>query len=498
MARHVVDILIKGRDEVSRQFSKVGQSALSMESILRKAASAIGVYFSARAIMRFVGESIKTWEEQGIAVQHLTSALRTLGPVDDKTKKDMIDFATQMQRSTGIIGHEILEVMVLGATIGKLEDEALKKATIAAIGLSKGFKVDLEMAMRLVSKGAVGISTGLKRLGIDIKDCKTEQELYNKVIEAGERGFRVATEAIEVQIGSTHRLGLAWHEFHEATGEVISSITKPIIGELTTNLEVMAEFLKARADFLNQFVREPNVPDIVKRWDELDLMEESRLKLQEGFAASQEYWAEIWEREKTMTHEMMFEPTPGAEKYVSMWEKITGTIEDAADAVRNFGLTEEEILTKRMLAYGVSTSFAREALAPIRQKEYLEGQQELKDAVLRLRDELATKGMTEWQKAAYGLRQKGVDGYVMGQFENIVEDLKGIEDSIRMQTGGVSPRERQGLTRWPVSGISYEKQTAENTKQHTVLLNQLIELVRKHEPSRTQETLQLAPAGETF
>jgi hypothetical protein len=228
-----VDIVIQARDEASKQFGAVGKSALNLGNIVRTAAIAIGGYFSARSIVDFVKSSVEAYRQQELAITHLTSALSVLGITDRSAITDLRNFANEIQRTTTIHHDAVIETMSLGAAMGKFSGDTLKAATVAAVGFSKAFKIDLDSAMKLVAKSAEGITTGLKRYGIQIDTTKSSAEIFHDVLARGAQLYEVANDEIKTQQGSIAQLSNAWKDLKEGIGGAVSNyLTKFIEGLL--------------------------------------------------------------------------------------------------------------------------------------------------------------------------------------------------------------------------------------------------------------------------
>jgi len=221
MSTHGVNVVVKARDEASRKFGLIGKSAGGMGQMLKRAAVAAGAYLGARAIKNFVSESIKAYGEQELAAQHLKDALANLGVTGKAAMDDMQQFASQIQKMTTIDDDAVIETMSLGAAIGGLKDGPLKAATVAAIGLSKGFKMDLETAMKMVSKAAKGSTETFTRYGIVLDETMTAQEKYGKILEIGAENFKLAQGEIQTNIGVMQQLKNTWGDFKESIGKAI-------------------------------------------------------------------------------------------------------------------------------------------------------------------------------------------------------------------------------------------------------------------------------------
>lgn len=216
-----VDIAIRARDEASRKFGHIGRSATGLSKVLKRVIIAAGAYFGAREIFRFAKESILAFGKQEIAVKHLTDALGNLGITSKDSIKDMQNFAKEIQQVT-MIGDEVtLELASMGAAMGKLSGDTLKAATIAAIGLSKAYKIELEGAMRLVARAAAGDTTTLARYGIKLDQTMTKSEQFGQILEIGAKQFSLATGEIDTQEGAMAQLRNTWGDFKETIGEAI-------------------------------------------------------------------------------------------------------------------------------------------------------------------------------------------------------------------------------------------------------------------------------------
>ncbi|MGA1979456.1 MAG: hypothetical protein ABSG99_02670 [Sedimentisphaerales bacterium] len=224
-----VDIVIKARDEASATFGRVGQAAGGLGSMIKRAAMAAGLYFGAREIIGFVKSNIAAYQEHEMAIEHLTESLAYLRITDKNVISGLREFAAEIQRTTTISDEMAMEVMSMGVSIGKFSSDTLKAATIAAIGYSKKFKIDLEQAMKLVAKSAEGITLGLQRQGIAFDNTKSKAEIFHDVLKRGAELYNVATGEIDTQGGSMMQLKNEWHDFKEELGGAVSGPVRGMI-----------------------------------------------------------------------------------------------------------------------------------------------------------------------------------------------------------------------------------------------------------------------------
>lgn len=225
MATQAVDILIKARDQASATFGGVGRAANAMSGILKNAAMAVGGYLSARAILSFAQSSIQAFSEEQQAVNQLGAALDLLGKKTELS--GLLTFAAEIQRVSTVSDDAAMNLMKFGASIGGLSGDTLKQATIAAIGLSKAYGIDLQAAMLLVSKAAAGNTASMGRYGIVFKEGMTDAEKFNQVLEIGRQKFAMAEAETQTFAGRIAQLSNAWGDAKEQLGQYIA--TSPML-----------------------------------------------------------------------------------------------------------------------------------------------------------------------------------------------------------------------------------------------------------------------------
>lgn len=214
---HDVNLILKARDEASAKLNKVN-------STIKKVAAGIIGYFSARAITGFLKSSVAAFSEQEQVVRGLSDALESVGEAADLKRYEA--FASYMQKITTYGDEAILSTMKLGVTIGGLAGKDLEAATVAAIGLSKAFNLDLNAAMTLVGKAAAGNFGAFSRMGITFREGMTDAEKYAEVLERGAAGFRIAQGETDTFRGILEQLKNAWGDAKEGVGKYIAESEK--------------------------------------------------------------------------------------------------------------------------------------------------------------------------------------------------------------------------------------------------------------------------------
>ncbi len=245
MAKNSVDILVKARDEASKQFGAIGRSVAGMGKMIAAAGAAAAVYFSAKALKDAFKDTLDSYAKQEAAVIKLGKALDLLGKKNQI--KNMSDFATEMQKITVYGDEVILELMALGASMGKLSGSDLQDATKAAIGLSEAFNIELSAAMTLISKAAQGNTSALSRYGIKVDDTLTSQEKFNSVLKQGIAMFPMAQAAAQTFSGSITQMKNAIDDAKEEIGAAFAPAVTAVAAKIK-------EFSEGARENIIQFV----------------------------------------------------------------------------------------------------------------------------------------------------------------------------------------------------------------------------------------------------
>jgi len=232
MAKRSLEIVIAAQNRTGQGFAAaqkglagLGKRILSLRNL---AIGGIGIY----AIQREISRGLAAWGVQEQAVNNLGAALELLGA--RAQLPEMEKLAADIQDVT-IIGDEaVLTGMKLLASLGRLEGEGLKKATYAAIGLSRRIGKDLNTAMLLVARAAAGDTAQLTRYGIKLDATLTPQEKFNRLLEIGAESFSLATAEAETATGK-----LA--QFTNMVGDIREELGKAFIPTVAMATDYLRE-----------------------------------------------------------------------------------------------------------------------------------------------------------------------------------------------------------------------------------------------------------------
>jgi hypothetical protein len=212
-SNHDVNLILKARDEASAKLNR-------LSGTIRGLALGIAGYFSAAAITGFLKSSVSAFAESEQAARGLSDALQSMGQSGDISGLE--SFSKQMQELTTYEHDAVLASMKLGVTIGGLSGRDLTAATTAAIGLSKAFNIDLDSAMRLISKGATGNFNAFSRMGITFREGETDAQKYAEVLARGAAGFSIARGETDTFDGTLKQLSNSWRVAKENLGQYIA------------------------------------------------------------------------------------------------------------------------------------------------------------------------------------------------------------------------------------------------------------------------------------
>ncbi|HUW34382.1 MAG TPA: hypothetical protein VM223_22470 [Planctomycetota bacterium] len=240
---------LKGEQAQIEQFKGV---ASTMNTVLMGGIAGIGV----SKIVGFAKTAVDAYAQQQQAEEKLAAGLRILGDASQSTMQDMKGFASQMQRVTVHGDEAVLEIMGLGASLGKLSGKELKDATQAAIGLSDAFGIDLNASMLLVAKAAQGNFSALSRYGITLNETATAGEKFNQVMEIGIKNFDISKSLAGTASGQIDQMKNAWSDMSEVVGEGIAKAFTKATTAMFGGAEGMMAFTDANKTLISGNIEE--------------------------------------------------------------------------------------------------------------------------------------------------------------------------------------------------------------------------------------------------
>lgn len=245
-----------GVNAALRDFDRLQAGAQRVAGGFNKALSltGLGPAFAVTTIADAVSSSLDAYAEQEQALARLSDALRVNGEAVELNRYQ--NFADEIQRASNVADETINHMQALGVTIAGLTGEVNEKAITAAIGLSKAYKIDVEQAMMLVSKAAIGNTTALGKLGFAFDANATAAEKYQAVIEKGNEQYNAATSRAKTFSEQLDGVKTSAGELAESIGKIASSISRVDGGPLA--------LLKETIDSMNEGTQRA-----IKAWENI-------------------------------------------------------------------------------------------------------------------------------------------------------------------------------------------------------------------------------------
>ena len=223
-----------GKFDKSVKRSQVTMTGLS-RSFLRLAGIGGGLYMLTRGIRGAISAGL----EQEKVERQLMAAI---GGNISAMKK----YAAEMQAQT-IYGDElILSQMAYGKNLG-ITTEQLEAATTAAIGLAAKYRLELNSAMMLVGRAALGQTQMLTRYGIVLDETLGPQEKFNALLKIGADNFHLAQAETKSTAG-------AMAQFRNNVGDLGEEISMGVLPALTDMLTSINENKDAWIDFFKVLI----------------------------------------------------------------------------------------------------------------------------------------------------------------------------------------------------------------------------------------------------
>ena len=212
MADPQASLVITLKDLASKGLKSLGDTTES----LRKNFLAVGA--AVAAFTAFAYKALEAAAEQESAEAKLAVALKNQGDARESTKKAMVDYAAELQKTTAFTDDSLIQNQALLVSFGLMGDE-LKGSLRAAMELSAARNIDLATASMLLGKAYQGNTETLKRYGIEISANVKEGDKFKAVLDAinGAMGGSVQAQA-KTFAGQMTILKNAFSELYETIG----------------------------------------------------------------------------------------------------------------------------------------------------------------------------------------------------------------------------------------------------------------------------------------
>ena len=171
----------------------------------------------------------------------LAAALDRVGVAGRKALPGLKAFASEIQAVT-VHGDELVEgAMTKMINISGASGDALKKMTIAAIGLAEAYDMDLATASMLVGRAMKGQTQTLARYGIQLDTTASKEDQFNELLKIGAGQFALAEARAKTASGRFAQMKNALGDAAEKIGEALL----PALSELFSWLVKIAAPVQA-------------------------------------------------------------------------------------------------------------------------------------------------------------------------------------------------------------------------------------------------------------
>jgi hypothetical protein len=452
MAKHQVDIIIQGYDRASGEFAKAGTG-------LTKAFGAITAGISVYSIANFFKSSIEEFARYEESIYRLAGALSVGGKDGIAAAAGMTRYADELENLTGIHDELIIKAMGLGSALGKLSGKDLEGATRAAIGWATILQKDVDTAMSMVAKAALGNFTRFEKLGMKFDDCASDAERFNKVIIEGERGFLITQAMATGTAGEINKMGNAYKNFRKGVGEDVSGITGFFTKHITYDLAGLTDISYALRHWSLTEKRAEHLPEMS---DEL----KKNLELLGKYVDTGEDAAGMTDAQKKATEEY--------KKAMSELNKEIAT----------FGWTKEG---KKLydflpfLAPETSQAYFDKVFDLDKMTKAKELTDKIGESYKNLLRDIAAFGAPGGVRQLFDLMEKGASEEQLAPLAGLIDKMQRLEDESKRETKplgrlpGWAPFEAQHMMGYTAPRIetNYEAQTARYAKTATELLKEI-------------------------
>lgn len=224
-ASNAVRQLDKFKTSTQQAEKSVGSLA---KSVAQKGVAMAAAYVSYRAITGAIKDAIDAYGKQEQAENLLSASIRMVGGDADSLLPKFRDLASAIQKVTTVGDEDSLAIMRQAYSYGITTDK-IEEATKGAIGLSKAFGMDVNMALKAVALAQAGNYDQLARYIPALRTAKDESEKTAIVQRAMADGFNLAKEEAKGSLGQIAQLSNAVGDMKEVFGAMLTESGAPFI-----------------------------------------------------------------------------------------------------------------------------------------------------------------------------------------------------------------------------------------------------------------------------
>ncbi len=234
----------------------VFKGALGAGLVLKAFDSAIAV--SKELFNVFAVDGVKSAIAEEEAIKRLDTALQLAGNTTKGTKESLVEFANELERTTGISDDAAISNIALLQSLAPLTEKGLKEATKAAADLSSALGVDLETATRALAGAANGNLAQLQKLTKQtFKEGATDAETFKNALEQLQGAFGgAAIKNFDTFNGAITGTQNAFEDLIKSFGRIVieNEAVKSAIRLVGAAFGELENFINANKDRINKFI----------------------------------------------------------------------------------------------------------------------------------------------------------------------------------------------------------------------------------------------------
>lgn len=213
----------QAKDTAGKVGTNLGGSFDAISSKIKGLAATLAAAFTTVKLVNFLKDSANAASEAETATNALAASLANIGKFSQGAVNSFEQFASNLQKTTGVQDDLIKQNAALLVSIGNLSGDGLERGTTAALNLAQALQIDVGTAFDLVAKAASGNTTQLGRYGIKLDENIPKSEKFAKTLELIEKRFGgLAETKLNTFDGALINLSNSFGEIQESVGKFIT------------------------------------------------------------------------------------------------------------------------------------------------------------------------------------------------------------------------------------------------------------------------------------
>ena len=213
-----------------------------------------------RTLTSVVSPMIEASQRQETAISKLNSQLEINGFYTERVSKELQDFAKEIQKVSKFGDEAVIEQTAFALAMGATEGQ-VKQVIQAAVDMSASLNIDLNAAVRNITKTLGGYAGELGEVIPELKELTQEQLRAGQGVDllANKFSGAAASEMDDFEFKAI-AVKNAWGDFMEQLGDIVTK-SKPVLDSLdliVTKIEELQEVTKIMSkseDIGNPFTR---------------------------------------------------------------------------------------------------------------------------------------------------------------------------------------------------------------------------------------------------